>query len=194
MVRHVSLRPAPTSPAKHRTSPFFRSKETSLKPVPESPSTRSTMDPEAWGTYSRTRSRPTIILMTDPAVAARKPPPCRRSPIPQDGDAVGDPQHFFDLMRDIDDGHPAALQRFNDREEAAGFRLAQGGVGLVHDDERRLDRERLGDLDELALGDAQAVHETAGGRCRDRRRPALRGFPSSSSFHNTRPCASASCP
>ena len=68
---------------------------------------------------------------------------------------------LVDLVGDVDHGDAAALQGPDHREQALRLRFAQGGVGLVHDDEARLDGKRLGDLDELALGDAQRAHDAA---------------------------------
>ena len=51
-------------------------------------------------------------------------------------------------------------------------RLGQGEAGrrLVHDDDARVERQRLGDLDHLALGDREVLDEVR--RARSRRRGA----------------------
>ena len=44
----------------------------------------------------------------------------------------------------------------DDREQPQAFRRGQGGCGLVHDEDARLDGERLGDLDKLVSSRATA--------------------------------------
>ena len=48
--------------------------------------------------------------------------------------------------------HCAALESGDHVEQALDFARAQGGGRLVENDEIGFERERLGDLDELALG------------------------------------------
>ena len=57
----------------------------------------------------------------------------------------------------------------DDLEQPLAFGRRQGGGRLVHDQDARLDRQRLGDLDQLLLADAQG--------CR-RARPGSRSMPS----------------
>jgi len=88
----------------------------------------------------------------------------RRNPpaVAQDGDPVDDPRHLFQPMRDVDDPHARALELVDDGEEMLGLGLRERGGGLVHDEHLGIERERLGDLDHLALRD----RERAQGRVR----------------------------
>ena len=61
-------------------------------------------------------------------------------------------------MRDVDDPAAAILQLLNDAEEMVDLLLGQRGGGLVHDDDLRVVRERLGDLDHLHLRNRQIGH------------------------------------
>ena len=60
-------------------------------------------------------------------------------------------------MRDEDDRALRGLEPADNVEQTLDFARAQGGGRLIENDELRLERERLGDLDELALGRGQVT-------------------------------------
>ena len=76
------------------------------------------------------------------------------TPVAHDGDAVGHPEDLVEPVRDVEDGDPLAREAPDDPEELVYLLLGQRRRGLVHDDDLRVDGERLGDLDPLHLGDA----------------------------------------
>ena len=78
-------------------------------------------------------------------------------PVPQHRDAVGDGVDLVEAMRDVDHRHVMVAQAADDVEEVLDLAVAQRRGGLVHDEDAGVEAERLGDLDELALADAQAL-------------------------------------
>ena len=78
--------------------------------------------------------------------------------VAQDGDLIADAEDLVHLVRDVDDPAAAILQLLNDAEEMVDLLLGQRGGGLVHDDDLRVVRERLGDLDHLHLRNRQIGH------------------------------------
>ena len=64
-------------------------------------------------------------------------------------------------MRDIDDRHAFGLEVGDDAEQDLDFRRAQRRSRLVHDQDARVARHRLGDLDQLLLADHQVVDHRA---------------------------------
>ena len=73
---------------------------------------------------------------------------------------------------------PLLLETSNHLKEALSLAIGQRGIGLVHDDQPGVGRQRLGDLDQLALGNGQVADGGArgdiqahlGGHCRACRR------------------------
>ena len=59
-------------------------------------------------------------------------------------------------MGDVDDADAFRGEAADDAEEAVAFGGREGGGGLVHDQDAGLEREGLGDLDQLLLAHAQA--------------------------------------
>ena len=57
---------------------------------------------------------------------------------------------------------PRSLQRAHDAEQALDLVAGQRRGRLVHDQHARVEGERLGDLDDLLVGDAQAAHGLLG--------------------------------
>ena len=85
-------------------------------------------------------------------VQARRGPRGRdRAPLAHDGDLVRDREHFFQSMRDEDDRALRAFEPRDDVEQALDFARAQGRRRLVENDQIGLERERLRNLDKLAL-------------------------------------------
>ncbi len=81
------------------------------------------------------------------------------SPVTENRNAVGDVQHLVNFVGNIDDGDAPGLERFDDLEEALGFRIGQGRIGFIHDDELGIGGDGPGDFDHLALRDGQIPHE-----------------------------------
>ncbi len=103
-----------------------------------------------------TMSRTISVLgdLLGPRIAAR-----HGRAVAQDGHRVGDAAHLVQLVADDDRGHALRLQLQNQVEQrlAVGFRQCRGR--LVEDQQPHFLRQRLGDLDQLLLADAQAVHQ-----------------------------------
>ncbi|CCE05180.1 hypothetical protein BRAS3843_1310047 [Bradyrhizobium sp. STM 3843] len=76
--------------------------------------------------------------------------------VAQHGDAVRKLQDLLDAVRGIDDRYALACELAYDLEQRVAFRGGQGRGRLVHDQNAGIERQRLGDLDELLLADAQA--------------------------------------
>ena len=76
--------------------------------------------------------------------------------VAQHGDAVGEVHHLLDAVGDVDDADALGGELADDAEEALAFGRGEGGGGLVHDEDAGVEREGLGDLDELLLAHAQA--------------------------------------
>ena len=76
--------------------------------------------------------------------------------VAQHGDPRGKLEHLIQAMRDVDDGHALARELSDDLEQVVALGRRQGRGGLVHDQNAGIQRERLGDLDQLLLADAQA--------------------------------------
>ena len=57
---------------------------------------------------------------------------------------------------------PALLQRAHDAEQALDLLARQRGGRLVHDQHARVEAQRLGDLDDLLVGDREAADRPLG--------------------------------
>ena len=75
--------------------------------------------------------------------------------IPKHGDPVAHLLYLLQAVGDIDDANPLRVQLVDCRKELFGFPLGQGGGGLVHDQDLRLDGERLCDFNHLLLSRGQ---------------------------------------
>ena len=84
------------------------------------------------------------------------------APVPEHGDAIGDPKHLVEAVADIEDAEAPPAQAAERRQQPGDVGLREGGGGLVEDQHVRLDGERPGDADERALGGAQAAHPGIG--------------------------------
>jgi hypothetical protein len=82
--------------------------------------------------------------------------------VAEHGHPVGDPHHLVEMVRHEDDGHARAPQLVEDPEQALGLVHREARGRLVEDQDARLGRERLRDLDELPLGDAEGAAERPG--------------------------------
>ena len=85
------------------------------------------------------------------------------APIAQDGDFVADVEHLIHLVGDVDDRDAPVPERADDVVQIRHLGLGDGRGGLVHDDEARLVGDRLGDLDQLGVGDGELHHLLLGG-------------------------------
>ena len=77
--------------------------------------------------------------------------------VAQRGDLLAD---LEDLLQPVgDEQHRGTLfaQRAHDAEEAGDLAAGEGGGGLVHDQDAGVEGERLGDLDDLLVGDRQSA-------------------------------------
>src|SRR5690606_38141459 len=74
-------------------------------------------------------------------------------PVAQDAYAVGQLEHFFQPVADVDNGYAALAQRSHDFEQLVDIGFGQRGGRLVHYQDAGVHRQRLGDLDALALAD-----------------------------------------
>ena len=80
----------------------------------------------------------------------------------QHGDAVGDRLQLGHAMGDVEDRRALAPERPDQFEQLSGIALVERRGRLVHDDDLRIERQRLGDLDQLLLGDRQRFHQRLG--------------------------------
>ena len=74
------------------------------------------------------------------------------------------PLDLVQPVRDEDDADAVGLERRDDVEQLVGLGERQARGRLVEDDQPRLDRQRLGDLDHLLLGQRQAGDRRVGAR------------------------------
>ena len=79
-------------------------------------------------------------------------------PVLQDGDDVHQVDHLVQPMRDVEDGPPLIAQAAEQGVQPGDLLDAQRGGGLVEDDHGRVGRQRLGDLDQLLVGDGERPH------------------------------------
>ncbi len=79
--------------------------------------------------------------------------------VAEDGDALADLVHLFEVVRDEHHGDALLAQVAHAVEEALDGRAVELGGRLVEDDEPRAEGERAGDLDQLPLLDAQVAGE-----------------------------------
>ncbi len=92
------------------------------------------------GSWRRARSRPS--------------PAPRRRAVAQHHDAVGAVLDLVQAMRDEDDGDAGGLEFGDHLQETRRLGGGQARGRLVHDDDARLERQRLGDLDAAGAGRA----------------------------------------
>src|SRR4029079_3193046 len=80
----------------------------------------------------------------------------------QDGDGVADREDLVEPVRDEQHRGAALAQRLDDPEQALYLVPGQRRRRLVHDQYARVEGERLGDLDDLLIGDREAAHRLLG--------------------------------
>src|SRR5271165_2601131 len=79
--------------------------------------------------------------------------------IPQHGHAIADLVDLVQAMRNIEDRHAPRLEAPQDLEQPFDLLRSQGRGRLVEDEKLAFVTERLGDLDQLHLSDAEAGNE-----------------------------------
>ena len=77
-------------------------------------------------------------------------------------DAIRDLKDLVQAVADVDDADALRLQLADDREQAVDFLQRQRGARFVHHDDPSILRQRLGDLDDLLLGDGQRAADRLG--------------------------------
>ena len=84
------------------------------------------------------------------------------APVLEDGDPPRQLEDLFQPVRDVEHGQTALLQEPHPLEEGVDLVRRKRGGRLIHDQDAGLERERLGDLDRLLLGDGELAHQGAG--------------------------------
>ena len=79
-------------------------------------------------------------------------------PVTKHGDPVGDLEHFRQPMADVDHTDAATLARQHGSVEGLDLLWAEGGGGLVEEQHLGFGHERLGHLEQLALGHRERAH------------------------------------
>ena len=82
--------------------------------------------------------------------------------VADDGDDVGELADLLEPVADVEDGHAAVAQAADGGEEAVDLVGRECGGRLVHDQQPRTRRERLRDLEQLPVGDAESAHRGVG--------------------------------
>ena len=196
--RASSVRPAPISPASPRISPRRTVEvDRARRPGggarrPRSPGSARPAPPPAGGRSTSGRARSSAG--SSPRARSRRAPRCpttrpSRSTTTRSAQAVTSPSRCEMKMTLTPDARRSATTL----EQPLGLGDGQARGRLVHDDEPALERQRLGDLDELALRDRQPrhrrrrreVHPEPGEDRLDRRREPRAGRPAAAA----RPCA-----
>ncbi len=158
--RPMSVRREPMRPAKHSTSPLWRSNETSLKTPSRARSrTASSRSPcSLAAVFKRETVDRAADHVADEAVLGDFGDRLRRDvpAVAQHGHAVGDAEDLVEPVGDVEHGDPALLQRAGDRQQPVDLVRRQRRGRLVHDQHLDVERQRAGDLDGLLLGERQA--------------------------------------
>ena len=76
--------------------------------------------------------------------------------------SVADLEHLVQMMGDVEDSDATTLEAADDLEEAVDLLRRQGCSRFVQDEDSGLAGERLGDLNELHLCDAEFLYERPG--------------------------------
>ena len=71
-------------------------------------------------------------------------------------------EHLVEAVRDEQHGRAVLLQRAHDGEQPLDLGPGERGGRLVHDQHARVEAQRLGDLDDLLVGDREAAHRALG--------------------------------
>ena len=82
--------------------------------------------------------------------------------VAQHGDVVADADQLLQPVRDVDDRDALRLEVGDHLEQHLDLGRAKRRGRLVHDQDRGVERHRLGDLDQLLLADPQVLHQHVG--------------------------------
>ena len=82
--------------------------------------------------------------------------------VAHDGDAIGDLKNLVQAVADVNDANSLGAQLAHDDEQPFDLLRRERGRRLVHHDDSGVDRQRLGDLDHLLLGNAQVATRNVG--------------------------------
>jgi len=77
--------------------------------------------------------------------------------VPEDGDAVGDTEDLGQAVGDVDDAPPLAGEPLDDGEDALDLAVGERRGRLVEDEDAGIADEKACDLEELLLGDGEAL-------------------------------------
>ena len=77
-------------------------------------------------------------------------------------DGVADREDLLEAVRDEQHGRAVLAQRAHDAEQPLDLGPGERGGRLVHDQDARVEAERLGDLDDLLVGDREAADRPLG--------------------------------
>ena len=144
-------------------SPARTEKPTSRKtPARVRPSTSSRTSPIGVSTFGNSdTARPTMCRTRSAVVRlARR----RRDDVPavaEDRRPVAQVEDLVEPVADEQDRHAAIAEPADDREQPLDLVGGERRRRLVEDQDARLDRQRLGDLDELLVGHRQAADRRA---------------------------------
>ena len=94
--------------------------------------------------------------------------------VAQHGDVVADTDQLFEPVRDVDDRDALRLEVGDDAKQDLDLRRAERRGRLVHDEDARVARHRLGDLDQLLLADHQVLDQSRADRRRSAGAPSAR--------------------
>ena len=162
--RAISLRPAPTRPARPTISPARTVKLTSWKmPSDSRPSTSRTTSPirrdglgEEVADLAADHQRDQLV---DRGVGDRLGRDVLA--VAHHGDGVAEGEDLVEAVRDEDQRATLVAQAAGDGEEPLDLDAAERRGRLVHDQQAGVERDGLGDLDDLLVGDGQAAGRTA---------------------------------
>lgn len=82
--------------------------------------------------------------------------------VAQGGDPLADLEDLLQTVGDEEDGGALLAQGADDTEEPGHLAAGEGRRRLVHDQDAGVEGERLGDLDDLLVGDGQAARRAVG--------------------------------
>src|SRR5581483_4554768 len=81
--------------------------------------------------------------------------------VPQDRDTIGDAGDLLQPVADIDEADAFCLEPIDLLEQPLSLIRAECRGGFVENQQLRIERQRLGDLDLLLGGDAQLTHQSS---------------------------------
>ena len=104
-------------------------------------------------------SRPTIARMTDWIVSSPIGFVQHVAAVAHHGDALAEREDLLEAVRDEEHRVAARAQRLDDAEQPLDLGRRERRGRLVHHDHARVRRQRLGDLDQLLVGDREPARE-----------------------------------